>query len=897
MPPTTPAAAASVPAAKNPKLHIPNLSDVELAITSLFAGDAHAATIPPIVAYLVEKHGRCMMGFSTEITRLVQKAQAKATVVVAAPPTSMHQAHPKNPKPAFIRTALCNRGDSCPYYDVQTQTANGCWFAHTSDELRCRAFAENRCRDPNCTLKHTLVLTDLVIPASHSDPDGAVDFEGERPKGATAAGGRSLKIVIPFPYFDMPKVLQAQVGRNREQAVKNHAFLGHDYLQARYGLGVGGGPLSLYTAMETREPNIQLYKDLLMVEVCQCKNDVRRYDINNSVVTYTGKKTPSGQSKLYAIKCPGLSEKRPSVLVGDAVLARDNRTEAVHLGYIHQVCQAEVHVAFHRAFDAGPTKTHLVTFSAPMTAYIRQFYALEHAPITLSPDVINARAIATHSPTYEINKALAQTLNDEQQVAVRRIAGSTQSADANNFRLFVLHGPPGTGKTTTVVAAIVNMLLYADRNPGAARPRILVCTPTNHAANLIVDKIASRYTRASRACLIRLVADGVVTNDVDKKLVKKFFATRHSVGIEELLLADIVVTTIVSSGMLFQCGVPNNHFDHIIVDEAGQATVPELAVPLLLAGGKCPAITLAGDHKQLGPVLRSLASQYYDLQKSSMELIMQNDNFSAEYSVQLVRSYRSHPHIMRLYNELTYKGALVSAAVPEKTDTLLKCGLFPNSGVPLGFMHVDGPESRESDSPSWMNMGEVTCVTWLLRQFLDKGVGGVAGADIVVLSPYQKQCRKIRESIQKEFTYEVSQSITVCSIESFQGREAAVVILSCVRSLRVDEKNNDIVQGIGFLSQPKRLNVAISRAIAGLYIVGNIGLLQTDDGWRALIDKMVEVEAIRDRRRHMTAADVCGLREEYEGRMAEFKRNPKPMNSAGENYQNHANDAAWRRSE
>ena len=106
MPPTTPAAAASVPAAKNPKLHIPNLSDVELAITSLFAGDAHAATIPPIVAYLVEKHGRCMMGFSTEITRLVQKAQAKATVVVAAPPTSMHQAHPKNPKPAFIRTAF-----------------------------------------------------------------------------------------------------------------------------------------------------------------------------------------------------------------------------------------------------------------------------------------------------------------------------------------------------------------------------------------------------------------------------------------------------------------------------------------------------------------------------------------------------------------------------------------------------------------------------------------------------------------------------------------------------------------------------------------------------------------------------------------------------------------------
>ena len=438
------------------------------------------------------------------------------------------------------------------------------------------------------------------------------------------------------------------------------------------------------------------------------------------------------------------------------------------------------------------------------------------------------------------------------------------------------------------------MLLDAERYPGAARRRILVCTPTNHAANLIVEKIASRYPRASRARLIRLVADGVDTSDVDKKLVKRFFATRYTVGIEELLGVDIVVTTIVSSGMLFQCGVPSSHFDHIIVDEAGQATVPELAVPLLLAGGQCPAITLAGDHKQLGPVLRSLASQAYGLHESSMELVMQSPAFRDKYSIQLVRSYRSHPHIMRLYNELTYDGALVSPAeLPKRTNALVECDLFPNSGVPLGFMHVVGRESREPDSPSWMNMGEVDCVMWLLRQFLGKGV---AGGDIVVLSPYQKQCRKIRECIRGELGYDVSQSITVCSIESFQGREASLVILSCVRSLRIDEKDRDVVQGIGFLSQPKRLNVAISRAIAGMYIVGNIGLLQTDAGWRSLINKMVEVEAIRDKQRHLTAADVCGLREEYAGRLAELKRNPKPMGDADEKSY-HANDAAWRRPE
>eukprot|EP00658_Telonema_sp_P-2_P028695 TRINITY_DN21941_c0_g1_i1.p1 TRINITY_DN21941_c0_g1~~TRINITY_DN21941_c0_g1_i1.p1 ORF type:complete len:244 (-),score=65.33 TRINITY_DN21941_c0_g1_i1:305-1036(-) len=237
-----------------------------------------------------------------------------------------------------------------------------------------------------------------------------------------------------------------------------------------------------------------------------------------------------------------------------------------------------------------------------------------------------------------------------------------------------------------------------------------------------------------------------------------------------------------------------------------------------------------------------------------------------------------------------------SNALPERTNALLESGLFPNSGVPLGFMHVAGHESREPDSPSWMNKAEVDCVTWLIQKFLDEKK--VTGADIVVLSPYQKQCRKIRECIRENFPFAVAQSINVCSIESFQGREAAVVILSCVRSLRMDENDNDVVQGIGFLRQPKRLNVAISRAIAGLYIVGNIGLLQTDEGWRSLIDKMVGVEAIRDRSRHLTAADVTGLREEYESRMAAFKRNPKPMGGAGEtSHQHYANDASWRRPE
>ena len=873
---------------------IPTKEDVEQFVKSQCAGNAEAIVFNKLFDYLEKKKGCTMVPFMTEIERLVNVLQRPPAA--PTPPSAAATSASTNHKSNLERTAMCKHGNECPRYDVQTETSNGCWYAHKEEELRCYYYATTGCTNPYCALKHTRISTASIQETAQLAPEsGIIAFEGERPPVAPS-NGQYLEIILKFPFVDLPSALSDQIGRNREEATNKGSYFGREFLSARYSLGFGSAPLLQATALKDRRTNIQLYSDVLLVEVSKAKNDIQRYDIGDAIIKPTGGNTTTGNTKLYAIECHGLSEKRPSVLRGDAVLAIDNCSGAVHKGYIHQVCSTEVHVSFHRAFRTGPNTTHLVKFTAPMTTYNRQYFAIHNAPITLSPDVITNRATADFSKSYVIPESIGSSLNPEQGVAVKRIAGFNISRAKDAFGLFVLHGPPGTGKTTTLVAAIISILMDSDRCPGAPRTKLLICTPTNHAANLIVEKIASKWKKATRAHLIRLVADGVETGDVPKALVKKFFATRGTVGLDELLDVDIVVTTIVSSGMLYQCGVPTDHFDHIIIDEAGQATAPELAIALLMAGGKCPLVTLAGDHKQLGPVLRSIAAASYGLEESSMELIMRNSVFREKHSIRLLNSYRAHPDIMKLYNDLNYEGRLISQASPEKTGKLLRCPVFPTLGVPVGFIHVEGQETRERDSPSWMNVGEITCVTWLIKLFLDSNVGGLSASDIVVLSPYQKQCKMIRDALKKEFPL-VADTITVCSIESFQGREATLVILSCVRSVELCERDSDVVQGIGFLSQPKRLNVAISRAIAGLYVVGNVGLLQTDtnttgNGWKCLIERAAQMGAIRDKGRHLTPRDVQDLGERYTSLLRAV--NPRSLMSV---QSERTVDAPWRRPE
>jgi superfamily I DNA and/or RNA helicase len=126
-----------------------------------------------------------------------------------------------------------------------------------------------------------------------------------------------------------------------------------------------------------------------------------------------------------------------------------------------------------------------------------------------------------------------------------------------------------------------------------------------------------------------------------------------------------------------------------------------------------------------------------------------------------------------------------------------------------------------------MNRQEVDLTIDLIENLL--GLGTLQPADIVVLAPYNKQCKKIQGVLHQRFMMASSRAwlvsggydakrppIKVCSVESFQGREAKMVILSCVRSNEISELSNDLKQSIGFLKQPKRLNVAL-RQVSSLW--------------------------------------------------------------------------------
>lgn len=769
--------------------------------------------------------------------RAASRKFTAASINVAQPlPAQTNAAPPKGDSTFKIK--MCSLGTSCEFYDPVSNTADGCRNAHNEDELRCTSFAqEGRCDDKTCTLKHTHVCQNEAA----EDPDSMkVTLQGCHP--CEEEGNVGLCVIKPFPRFHLPRELESEMARTRDEAMKKAPFVGSKFLSSKYTMWRDRkGLLNVMEARSRRETFVELNERLLLTEITQNRSDVRRYDIFNATISATSIKTKNG-SPLFKVPCAGLMEKRPSVLCGDAVLVRDNTTLVWFRGFVHKVHRSELNVSFHSTFTCRSNTTHWVIFSAPIVPYRRQLFALRNSPLILTQDVVDAKALNTYSTTYVVDPKTRQSLNEEQLLAVKRLAGADTGVKGT-FNLFVMHGPPGTGKTTTVCAAIRSILFSNSHIRKGAKGirRVLVCTPTNHAANLIVEKLVKEVPGIGRSRLIRLVTSGVNCSDVKPAMVDEFFVSPVDTSVEELRSVEVLVTTLVSSGMLYQCGMPTDHFDHIIVDEAGQATEPELCIPLLMAGGECPRIALVGDHKQLGPVLRSLVVASYGFADSTMERLMGKASNAEKFSVQLRRSYRSHPDIMNLYNNLTYGGSLDCTAPETETMRLVGTDIFPNPSVPMGFFHVDGVEMREADSPSWMNMKEGARVLILIRRFLDLGV---SPAEIVVLSPYVKQCSKIRSLIQKDFSSVTATQLKVCSVESFQGREATVIILSCVRSQQVSEIDKDTVQSIGFLRQPKRLNVAISRAVAALCVVGNVNLLRTDSGWEKLIALLASKGAV-----------------------------------------------------
>lgn len=426
------------------------------------------------------------------------------------------------------------------------------------------------------------------------------------------------------------------------------------------------------------------------------------------------------------------------------------------------------------------------------------------------------------------------SLNAEQRCAVLRILEGIHRPLP-----YIIYGPPGTGKTVTVVEAVLQLFILCPRS------RILIATPSNSSADLIALRL-HESGRIKVGDMVRLNAYSRNTDALPESL------RSYSMSCEEVQKAvrhRIVVTTCTTSGKIYTMCLQIGHFTHLFIDEAGQATEPEslVSMGLIRCDSNPGQIILAGDPKQLGPVLMSQHAIRFGLGVSLLErltlspLYSRNDSFAENgyYNpnllTKLVRNYRSHPALLSMPSSMFYDNELVACASAETAEKMAQFSWLPKPGIPLIFHGIRGENYQESDSPSWCNPAEVYHVARYLQLLLNANVNP---NDVGVITPYRKQVEKIREFITSNELF----PFKVGSVEEFQGQERDVIIVSTVRS-HESFVEQDVIQHLGFLRSPKRFNVTVTRAKSLLIVIGNPHLLSHDEHWGPFLKHCVHLGA------------------------------------------------------
>ncbi|OJT08299.1 hypothetical protein TRAPUB_838 [Trametes pubescens] len=564
----------------------------------------------------------------------------------------------------------------------------------------------------------------------------------------------------------------------------------------------------------------QWFRVLLWVEESRMVEDLHAYDIEGAQFTKEG--------NLYTLPVPGLSEKRPSVVTGDTILAQIGGEGHTHKGFVHLVRRDDIRVSFNASFKVGARYT--VRFQYNRTPIRRQHQALLASSAASQRLLFPipgfeglAQAITpTQYPVTLYNTQIAT--NAAQLQAVKSILQLRTGAAP-----FIVFGPPGTGKTVTMVEAIRQILR---RQPNA---RILACAPSNSAADLL----AQRLEALSTSELFRCNAVFRDRQSLPEDLVPYAFQRNNLFTLPPVPVLQaykVIVTTCGNASFAYNIGMSDGHFTHIFVDEAGQGSEPEVLTAIKTVATVGTHVVLSGDPKQLGPVIRSSVARELGLGKSYLERLMEMSVYDSQTGrgrsfVKLVNNFRSHQAILDYPNEQFYNNELQVCGAATTINALLGSPVLVNSRWPVVFHYISGENERESTSPSYFNIDEATEVVDYIKKLLKDRQHPVRAEDIGIITPYYAQVRKIRLLLRKEHI----EGAKVGSVEEFQGQERKVIIVSTVRSTR-DLLSYDAKFTLGFVSNPRRFNVAITRAQALLVVIGDASVLSIDPLWRAFMN-------------------------------------------------------------
>ena len=420
-------------------------------------------------------------------------------------------------------------------------------------------------------------------------------------------------------------------------------------------------------------------------------------------------------------------------------------------------------------------------------------------------------------------------LNATQENAVNKVLRAKDVA--------IVHGPPGTGKTTTLVEAIYETLRRENQ--------VLVCAQSNMAVDWISEKLVDRginvlrignptrvndkmlsftYERrfeahpdyemlwAIRKAIRELRAQRKHRNDkYHQKLERlKERATELEVRINAQLFSEarVIACTLVGSANRLLEG---QKFGTLFIDEAAQALEAACWIPIR----RVSRVILAGDHCQLPPTVKSFAALKAGLGKTLMERIVEN---KPEVVTLLKMQYRMNEEIMRFSSDWFY-GNQVESAPEVKYRSIL------DLDIPMTWIDVGESFGR-------INKAEAELTLLALEQYFEKiGKSRILDErlDVGVISPYRAQVQYLRRLVKnKEFFKPYRHLISVNTVDGFQGQERDIILISLVRA-------NDEGQ-IGFLRDLRRMNVAITRARMKLIILGDASTMTRHPFYRKLYE-------------------------------------------------------------
>jgi ATP-dependent RNA/DNA helicase IGHMBP2 len=422
--------------------------------------------------------------------------------------------------------------------------------------------------------------------------------------------------------------------------------------------------------------------------------------------------------------------------------------------------------------------------------------------------------------------------------------------------LALIHGPPGTGKTRTLVEVV--------RRAVARGERVLVSAPSNTAVDNLGERLSqlgvlvlrlghpARVSRAleartldalvdesdARARAKRWIAEAnAIRRRVDKRRAREKLSwrdareqmaearalmrdARKALDAErEVQLARAEVVCATAAGVE-SAALAGRDFDLVVLDEATQAVDP-IALAALARGRRA---MLAGDPRQLPPTILDPEVARAGLQVTLFEALAarSGDRLVRMLSVQ----YRMHEALMRFPSESLYDGKLCAA--PEVAGRKLEdqpgVTCDPQRSGPWHFIDCSGKgfaERREGDDPSTSNPGQAERSAREIRRLLSRGL---PPEQIGVITPYLAQARLLRDALRDA----VEQGLEVGTVDGFQGREKEAVLVDLVRS------NDD--GEIGFLADIRRMNVAITRARSLLLVVGDSATLHAHPYYRSFME-------------------------------------------------------------